>query len=294
MAYRTLVVGCAIEMPYDDQDWTLPFSLKKNEGETAAAQAEQYAVQKGVGFGVDGAFCVTCASDVAALAVARELGLEAIPCSMHQGDKGGRWCTGMLKKSRGKQYVDEFQQGDNIMQCMHKVATNFSYGAHLADLHDCCNKRIEDGSRAQHNSCCLAACRALATASPAQGCGAVCRHELQPDHRGGKQGIRCARSRCLPTSGRMRHKWRAHTQHLEAPHRTGTFFEGIHWRLLHLLPWEAHSAQPCTERTTRSRRPDFGGNRDHGLQHEAEDGGGGRSIRGRAHMQGSRVRRVQN
>jgi hypothetical protein len=38
----------------------------------------------------------------------------------------------MLKKSRGRQYVDEFQQGDNITQCMHKVSTHFSYGAHLA------------------------------------------------------------------------------------------------------------------------------------------------------------------
>jgi len=76
-------------------------------------------------------------SDRAAKGVQGTLGLEEEVCMMHDADKLGASAIGSLVRSRQKQIVNPFPEGQRIYKLAHKMGVHFSYGERQAKLYAC-------------------------------------------------------------------------------------------------------------------------------------------------------------
>ncbi len=67
--------------------------------------------------------------------VSRELGMEETEvCGMHDGDKLGQSAVGALVRSKNKQVVNPFPEGQHLLKKAHNLAVHFSYGNRQKDL----------------------------------------------------------------------------------------------------------------------------------------------------------------
>jgi hypothetical protein len=125
---------------FDNRDWTLAFGFPRSTGHSANAGKEQYEKEFATRTGyAPKQILSSIVSDCAALCAARAMGLDAIACLMHQGDKVGRWAAGTLKKKKMTVDVEPFTNGSGIVKLMHNVAKEYSYGTRFSQLMKCCS-----------------------------------------------------------------------------------------------------------------------------------------------------------